>query len=334
MTRYAMLILVVGSLSFPRLMAQSSVEPKSVNAVTTALAFTQRYAFPAALVPGKDRDLKVKIIAGLGKASELPWDAVPDVFDKDAFQKWSGGTNAISLVTMEKLMKGIPLSRTNMNAKIRLHADLLSTQFDIISEAHREPAAELVNWIVKNYQAGQSLGVIIICTGNTRRSMLGATMGNVAAAYYGLPNIGFFSGGTEPDAFNLRTISTLKEIGLEIEATGQEATRGTKNHPNPIYAVKWGTGLETREFSKKYGDAQNPQKDFAAIMVCSEADASCPKVTGASIRIPAPYLDPKAFDGAPIEAGKYAERRDDMGRLMLSVMMQAHRRLELDGKLK
>ena len=69
------------------------------------------------------------------------------------------------------------------------------------------------------------------------------------------------------------------------------------------------------EFSKKYTDAHNPQDGFAAILVCSEADTTCPKVAGASARIPVPYLDPKAFDGAPFEAAKYAERRDDDGPL-------------------
>ncbi len=35
-----------------------------------------------------------------------------------------------------------------------------------------------------------------------------------------------------------------------------------------------------------------------------------------------PYLDPKMYDGGVYELAKYAERRDDLGRLMLSVMMQ------------
>ena len=67
-------------------------------------------------------------------------------------------------------------------------------------------------------------------------------------------------------------------------------------------------------------------------MVCSEADAGVPEGGRGGARIPVPYLDPKAFDGAPFEAAKYAERRDDIGRFMLSVMMQARRRLEIDGK--
>ena len=39
-----------------------------------------------------------------------------------------------------------------------------------------------------------------------------------------------------------------------------------------------------------------------------------------------PYLDPKIFDNSRYEAGKYAERRDDIGRLMLAVMMQVRNR--------
>jgi arsenate reductase len=101
-----------------------------------------------------------------------------------------------------------------------------------------------------------------------------------------------------------------------------------------MYEVVWGNDLKALEYSKHYNDAQNPQQSFAAIMVCSEADDSCPTVAGASLRISAPYLDPKAYDGAPFEAAKYAERRDDIGRFMLNVLMQARRRLELDDKLK
>jgi len=61
-------------------------------------------------------------------------------------------------------------------------------------------------------------------------------------------------------------------------------------------------------------------------MVCSEADAECPLVKGAKLRISLPYLDPKIYDGSAFEAAKYAERRDDLGRLMLAVMSLVRRR--------
>ncbi len=225
-------------------------------------------------------------------------------------------------------------SRNDLFSKIRTHADLLSAQFDLIDERHRESASELAKWISANYQPGKPLSVIIVCTGNSRRSILGSTMGNIAAVYYGLPEVRFYSGGTKPSAFNSRTVTTLKEIGVEVEATGKEAARGSGGEANPIYQVKWGKGFEVTEFSKLYSDAQNPQKGFAAIMVCSQADAECPMVKGASKRISAPYDDPKEFDGSKVEAAKYAERRDDIGRFMLSALLQARRQQEVGKKSK
>jgi hypothetical protein len=153
-------------------------------------------------------------------------------------------------------------------------------------------------------------------------------MGNVAAAYYGLTDLHFYSGGTQPTAFNPRTVAALKDVGFEIEATGKEAARGSGGEPNPIYRVRWGTDLEATEFSKLYSDPRNPKENFTAVMVCNEADASCPTVRGAAKRLPIPYQDPKVYDGAPFEAAKYAERRDDMGRFMLNVVMQSRRMIE------
>jgi arsenate reductase (thioredoxin) len=85
--------------------------------------------------------------------------------------------------------------------------------------------------------------------------------------------------------------------------------------------------METTEYSKKFDDRANPQQGFVALMVCSEADAACPLVKGAAVRVSMPYLDPKIYDGSIFEAAKYAERRDDIGRLMLATMMQARQRV-------
>jgi arsenate reductase (thioredoxin) len=236
---------------------------------------------------------------------------------------------------MERILdEKTPRSREDLNSKVRRHADLLTTQFDLIEERHRAAADELVNWITANYKPGKPLAVIVVCTGNSRRSILGSTMGNIAAAYYGLPDIRFYSGGTVPSAFNPRTVATLKEIGVDIEPSGKEAPRGSSGEANPIYRVSWGIESGTLEFSKIYFDAHNPQSGFAAVMACSQADAECPIVKGAGKRISAPYADPKEYDGAEFEAVKYAERRDDIGRFMLSVLMQVRRRLDSGNKLK
>ena len=100
--------------------------------------------------------------------------------------------------------------------------------------------------------------------------------------------------------------------------------------PTPIYEIRWGKPDEpawkAAEFSKKYFDPSNPQEGFAALMVCGEAYRHSAVVKGAALRVSMPYLDPKIYDGGLYETAKYAERRDDMGRLMLAVMMQVRNR--------
>jgi arsenate reductase len=139
-------------------------------------------------------------------------------------------------------------------------------------------------------------------------------------------------------AFNARTVAALKAIGIEVEPTGREAARGEPATANPMYRVRWGEpdsaggpAFEALEFSKRYDDPSNPASRFAALMVCSEADAACPQVKGAALRVSMPYLDPKIYDGGAYEAIKYAERRDDVGRLMLAVMARARRELNKAG---
>lgn len=148
-------------------------------------------------------------------------------------------------------------------------------------------------------------------------------MGNLAAADCGMPEVRFHSGGTAPTAFNPRTVEARKAIGYEIEPTGKEAARGEPKTENPVYRVSWCEGFEALEFSKHYGDPSNPRRGFAALMVCSEADEGCLMAKGATLRLSMPYLDPKIYDGGAYESAKYAERRDDIRRLLLAVMVQA-----------
>jgi hypothetical protein len=54
-------------------------------------------------------------------------------------------------------------------------------------------------------------------------------------------------------------------------------------------------------------------------------------VKGSALRISMTYLDPKIYDDSAYETARYAERRDDMGRLMLAVMMQSRQRLSASG---
>ena len=211
------------------------------------------------------------------------------------------------------------------------HLKSIATDGKSIASIHEKAQKELAKVIVEQYQQGKELSIILVCTGNSRRSMMGAAMGNASAAYHGLSDLRFYSGGTTPSAFNSRSIRALKEIGFKIEPTGEKAKLGPNGEDNPFYQVSWvkDQGWNCIEFSKHYNDPKNPQKDFIALMVCDEADSTCPVVImGATKRIPVPFADPKAFDGKPEEAAKYSERRDDIGRFMLSTLAIAKEQMK------
>ncbi len=75
-------------------------------------------------------------------------------------------------------------------------------------------------------------------------------------------------------------------------------------------------------FSKVYTDSTNPSKNFGAVMVCAEANESCPIVAGADFRLGLPYQDPKAFDNTPEQNEKYDERCRQIAREMFYVFSQ------------
>ncbi len=204
---------------------------------------------------------------------------------------------------------------------IRLYLDDQSARLSKIAEPHRQPVAELTRWIAS--RANKPTEVIFVCTGNSRRSVLGATMGNIVAAYRGNSRLKFYSAGTTPSAFNSRTMATLREIGVVIEATGSQAKRGAKQEPNPHYRIQWGSPASSLmvEYSKTLDDVALPHRDFAAVMVCDEADSSCPTVQGAALRLSMTFQDPKAHDGSKDEALQYAKTRELLAQTMLQVIV-------------
>ncbi len=297
------------------------------------LWLVQQNGTPEAVDPANDSKLQATLAKALSKDGVVSRNELGVFMKPDRFEKIAGADGSIDPAEASQALEAsTPESRTKLHPQLREHAAFLTTTFGRIDPGHRDAAEKLAHWIAANYRQGQPLDVIVVCTGNSRRSILGSSMGNLAAAYFGLPEIRFHSGGTDPTAFNSRTVATLKSIGFEIEPTGQEAPRGEPKTANPVYRITWAGGFETQEFSKRYSDAANPQTGFAAIMVCSEADEGCPFVKGAALRLSMPFLDPKTYDGGAFESAKYAERRDDIGRVMLSVMLQARR--EIDSKLK
>ncbi len=187
-------------------------------------------------------------------------------------------------------------------------------EFDTISEERQIQLKLLSTYLEEQYQAQNTPKAIIICTHNSRRSHLGQLWLMVGADFLGLPKLLTFSGGTEATAFNPRAVAALKRIGFDIQAPDDQVT-------NPKYQVKWTDEmLPYIAFSKKYDAAPNPSSNFAAIMVCTDADEKCPIVSGMDIKLALPFEDPKAFDDTDLEAQMYDERCKQIARAFLFVL--------------
>ena len=190
----------------------------------------------------------------------------------------------------------------------------LEKEFDKIPEARVNKLLALSSYINMKHSNDMEVQLMVICTHNSRRSHIGQLWLAAAADYYQIGGIKTYSGGTEQTAFNKSAIKALLGVGFQLISKHDAKT-------NPTYHMAW--KKETTPylaFSKKYDHAVNPQKDFAAIMVCDEADEACPVVRGCDFRLALPYVDPKRYDGSPQEADKYAECVKQMGREALYVM--------------
>lgn len=186
-------------------------------------------------------------------------------------------------------------------------------QFNTIAAERKAELEKVSAYIQKKLETQQTPKLIVICTHNSRRSHLGQLWLAAAASYYNLPQIETFSGGTEATLFHPNAVAAIERVGFTT--TIQEQAK------NPVYEVRWQADQKAYEaFSKVFDEAPNPTKDFAAIMVCSEADEGCPYVPGTDFRIALPFDDPKAFDGTAQETEKYDERCQQIGTEMLYVL--------------
>ncbi len=193
---------------------------------------------------------------------------------------------------------------------INSHIEGFEKEFDLIPEARKRFLGELAFFIERKLKAGEKSELIFICTHNSRRSHIAQIWAQTAATYFGIPNVACYSGGTEATAFNDRAVKALEGFGFRI--------RRTTDGSNPIYEVCYAEdALPIIAFSKVYDADGNPEKNFCAIMICSDADKNCPLVPGASFRIVISHDDPKDFDGTPEETKQYKERVHQIGRELI-----------------
>ena len=199
--------------------------------------------------------------------------------------------------------------------------DRVACEIDSLPQNRRELLTTVADYVISQIESGNPVKLIFICTHNSRRSHLGQVWCQVAAAYYRVPNVESYSGGTEATACNVRTVRSLRRAGLSVvDTTGGD---------NPVYLMQYSEEHSPlRVFSKVYWADENPKSQFAAMMCCSDVDGRCPVVNGADVRIPLHYEDPKSSDGTDREANCYDERSLEIAREMFFVMSLVSRRLQ------
>lgn len=187
-----------------------------------------------------------------------------------------------------------------MNSALQEYIDSLENGVDEISKERKEKLRGLSDSIWTKLRNGKPAKLTFICTHNSRRSHLCQIWAATLAAYFGLEGIETYSGGTEVTAFNPRAVEALKRAGFIVDEPGGE---------NPRYKVFYDEQEEPLVcYSKTFDDEANPNKDFVAVMTCSDADKNCPVVPGTEFRITIPYEDPKQADDTPQEEQTYDER--------------------------
>jgi protein-tyrosine-phosphatase len=189
----------------------------------------------------------------------------------------------------------------------------IESEFKEIPESRTESLQQLGDYVISSLGDDSPARLVFICTHNSRRSQFGQLWAITASQYYGINDVHTFSGGTGSTAFNPRAVAAIERAGFSIENPAD-------NTDNPQYVIKGGENLQGHTmYSKKYDDGANPDKDFCAVMVCSDADEACPFVPGADERISMTYEDPKVFDGTDQESIKYDERCRQIAREMFYI---------------
>lgn len=193
-------------------------------------------------------------------------------------------------------------------------AETIKRMIDVqtVNEERKTILQPLVDFVQQNVNNGKTIALHFICTHNSRRSHLAQIWAQVASAYFNIPDVQCYSGGTVETALFPKVAETLTDQGFNVFKIAET--------DNPVYAIKYcDDASPIIGFSKKYDSPFNPASAFVAIMTCSQADDGCPFIAGAEKRIPITFEDPKFSDNTPEQSDVYAESSLQIAREMFYV---------------
>lgn len=209
----------------------------------------------------------------------------------------------------------VQAQKANLNSDLLKYCSSLSSEFNQIPSDRKEYLNELVSYITEQQKAQKAINLVFVCTSNSRRSHMAQVWSQIASYYYDVKKVNTFSGGTEKTKVNKNALLALEKTGIVLQSHQQSE--------NPVWLASIGVKFTPMVlFSKVYTDSTNPSQNFGAVMVCAEANESCPIVPGADFRLGLSYQDPKAFDNTPQQNEKYDERCRQIAREMFYVFSQ------------
>ena len=99
-----------------------------------------------------------------------------------------------------------------------------------INEERQTILQPLIDFVQQKANSGANIDLNFICTHNSRRSHLAQVWAQVAGAYFCIPNVHCYSGGTEETALFPKVAETLTNQGFNIFKIAET--------DNPVYAIK------------------------------------------------------------------------------------------------
>lgn len=185
-----------------------------------------------------------------------------------------------------------------MYAQLKSYIDQLIQQRAEVAKDRIPALKGMQDYLRARWAAEEMAEIIFVCTHNSRRSHFGQIWAQALADYFQSPPLKAYSGGTKATAFHPHAIQAVEKIGFRVIRLNDST--------NPLYRVRFSEqdhGITA--FSKIYTHPANPQQNFCAVMTCSEAEAACPFIPGATQRLSLPYEDPKQFDQTNDREARY-----------------------------
>lgn len=216
----------------------------------------------------------------------------------------------------------INMKAQQFNEKLQTYSEQITNEFSKIDKDRKKDLDKIADYIFEKWSNNLKVQPLFVCTHNSRRSHMAHIWFQTSMHYYGISNNSAFSGGTEATAFNKRAAETLKRAGFEYKVSND------KKNPTYTFIISERYPL-VEMYSKKYDADENPKSNFFAVMVCSDADKSCPVVPGADKRFSIPYKDPRYSDNTASEKKTYDETCRQIAREMFYVASEVKKQIVL-----